>query len=183
MMDGWAWFRETADAELGVTPAEPDDRLGAVVAQANRSERRRATEIAAVVGVALLSFVLLGATVVVGLPNRTSDGPSLPPPTEVIQPVDGEVSPAPAPAQVDNGSPGPTTTGPVPRRTIVGGRPATPAPVTSRASAPGSPTAPTSTIPRRSTPPPTPTPTVTPTPTPPPTSPTPTPTPTPTVVP
>ncbi len=82
MIDGWSWFRERADAELGQAPDPPDDRLGDVVGRAAAAHRRRLAELSAAASMVIVSLALIGATVALGRANRTQDAPSLPAPAE-----------------------------------------------------------------------------------------------------
>lgn len=100
MIDGWSWFRERADAELGDTPPAPEDRLGDVLDRAGAVRRRRYAELGAAAGVVVVSLALVGATVSLGRTDRSPAGPGLPAPSEVSGEVTDGGSPTPAPGPV-----------------------------------------------------------------------------------
>ena len=176
MNDAWSWFRGRADEELGDTPEQAQDRLGAVLAAVRSGQRRRTAEVGAAVGVVLLSVAVLGVAAARG-GNPLTSKPSLPAPTEEtgrlpgdVPGIDSEASPTPR-VTITTGR---SRTAPVPS-VGVPTRPS--APPTTPASA-TSPTGPTTTSPRRTTPapPPPPPPAPPPPPTPPPPPPPPPPT-------
>lgn len=179
MIDGWSWFRERADAELGDTPPAPEDRLGDVLGRAGAVRRRRYAELGAAAGVVVVSLALVGATVSLGRVDRSPAEPGLPAPNEVSAEITDGSSPTPAPGPVRPADPTRSAAG-NPSRGGLPNRPtSTPGgtriPPTNRVSAPAT-TAPRTT-PRPSATPtkPTTSPTVTSPPTPSPTTPSPTP--------
>lgn len=182
MIDGWTWFRERADAELGAGVASGRDWLADSVQQVDRKRRRRLAELAAAAGIVVVSLGLVGATVSLGETDRGPTGPGLPAPQEDGGAGDGAGtgSPTAAPGPVRGADPsrssgGQRTAGP--RPSVTAGR--LDAPRTTPASAPVPPagtTTPPLTPPKPSSTPTNPSPTSPSPPGPPPSSPSPSPT-------